>query len=233
MKQIKWREKSSRFWREWAKPLLTILLITGAFRSAIADWNDVPSGSMKPTILEGDRIFVNKLAYDLKIPFTTVHLTAWADPKRGDIIVFFSPVDGVRLVKRVVGLPGDEIELRDNQLFVNGKPATYRLLDERIFNQIRAEERSSYRFAAEEIEQRSHPVMSTPQLSALRSFTALKVPADSYFVMGDNRDNSKDSRYIGCIPRGKIVGQAKTVVLSVDPGNHYVPRWERFFSALP
>jgi len=121
MKQIEWREKSSKFWSEWAKPLLTILLITGAFRSAIADWNDVPTGSMKPTILEGDRVYVNKLAYDLKIPFTTVHLTAWSDPKRGDIIVFFSPIDGVRLVKRVVGLPGDEIELRDNQLFVNGQ----------------------------------------------------------------------------------------------------------------
>src|SRR5580765_3548586 len=142
MKQMKWREKSSTFWREWAKPLLTILVITGVFRSAIADWNDVPTGSMKPTILEGDRIFVNKLAYDLKIPFTTVHLTAWAHPKRGDIIVFFSPTDGVRLIKRVVGLPGDEIELRDNQLRVNGKQATYGPLDEQISNQILAEERS-------------------------------------------------------------------------------------------
>ncbi|MEO8426313.1 MAG: signal peptidase I [Verrucomicrobiota bacterium] len=233
MEQTKWREKLSRFWREWAKPMLIILLITGVFRSAIADWNDVPTGSMKPTILEGDRIFVNKLAYDLKIPFTTVHLTAWAHPKRGNIIVFFSPIDGIRLVKRVVGLPGDQIELRDNQLLVNGKQATYGPLDEHVLSQIRAEERPSYRFAAEEIEQRSHPVMSTPQLSALRSFTALKVPADSYFVMGDNRDNSKDSRYIGCIPRGMIVGQAKAVVLSVDPGNHYFPRWARFFSALP
>jgi signal peptidase I len=233
MNQIKWREKSSKFWCDWAKPALTIVLLAGAFRSAIADWNDVPTGSMKPTILEGDRVFVNKLAYDLKIPFTTVHLTAWAHPKRGDIIVFFSPIDGVRLIKRVVGLPGDEIELRENQLLVNGQQATYGRLDEQISNQIRAEERPAYRFATEEIEQHRHPIMSAPQLSALRSFTALKVPADSYFVMGDNRDNSKDSRYIGCIPRGKIVGQAKAVVLSVDPGNHYLPRWGRFFSALP
>ena len=139
----------------------------------------------------------------------------------------------VTSIKRVVGLPGDEIELRDNQLLVNGKQATYGLLDEHILNQIRAEERPSYRFAAEEIEQRSHPVMSTPQLSALRSFAALKVPSDSYFVMGDNRDNSKDSRYIGCIPGGNIVGQAKAIVLSVDPENHYLPRWGRFFSTLP
>src|SRR6185436_509188 len=123
MKQIKWREKSSRFWREWAKPLLTILLITSAFRSAIADWNDVPTGSMKPTILEGDRVFVNKLAFDLKVPFTTWRLATWGEPKRGDIVVLFSPHDGTRLVKRVVGLPGEIIEMRDNKLFVNGIPA--------------------------------------------------------------------------------------------------------------
>jgi signal peptidase I len=89
MKQIKWREQSSRVWREWAKPLLTILLITGAFRSSIADWNDVPTGSMKPTSLEGDRIFVNKLAYDLKIPFTTVHLTAWRTQNAAISLSFF------------------------------------------------------------------------------------------------------------------------------------------------
>lgn len=111
------------FWREWARPLLTVLLITCSIRSAIADWNDVPTGSMKPTILEGDRVFVNKLAYDLKIPFTTRHLAEWSDPRRGDIVVFFSPADGTRMVKRVIGLPGDRIELARNQLFVNGSPA--------------------------------------------------------------------------------------------------------------
>src|SRR5258706_12828154 len=105
-------------WYEYRGFTLFVILMV-IFRSAVADWNDVPTGSMKPTILEGDRILVNKLAYDLKIPFTTVHLTAWARPKRGDIIVFFSPIDRVRLVKRVFGLPGDEIELRDNQLLVN------------------------------------------------------------------------------------------------------------------
>ena len=86
----------------------------------MADWNDVPTGSMKPTILEGDRVFVNKLAYDLKVPFTTWHITEWSNPHCGDIVVFFSPKDGKRLVKRVIGLPGDTVELQNERLVING-----------------------------------------------------------------------------------------------------------------
>src|SRR3954463_1479515 len=96
---------------------LLMLLVISSLRSILYDWNDVPTGSMKPTIEEGDRVFVNKLSYDLKVPFTTYELAKWDDPKRGDIVVFFSPADGARLVKRVIGLPGDHIALRDNQLF--------------------------------------------------------------------------------------------------------------------
>src|SRR5215216_3181778 len=102
---------------------LLMILIVSSLRSALADWNDVPTGSMKPTIEVGDRVVVNKLAYDLKLPFTTIELFRWANPKRGDIVVLFSPVDGTRLVKRVVALPGDKVEMRDNQLFVNGRIA--------------------------------------------------------------------------------------------------------------
>src|SRR6266540_2752238 len=81
---------SRRIWREWVKPLLVVLVVLFSVRSAVADWNDVPTGSMKPTILEGDRIFVNKLAYDLKVPFTTWHLAQWGNPGRGEVVVFFS-----------------------------------------------------------------------------------------------------------------------------------------------
>ena len=98
-----------RWWREEIRPLLIMAVILFSIRSSLADWNDVPSGSMKPTLVEGDRIFVNKLAYDLKVPFTTWHLAEWSDPQRGDIVVFFSPHDDKRLVKRVIGLPGDTV----------------------------------------------------------------------------------------------------------------------------
>ncbi|HEU4520557.1 MAG TPA: signal peptidase I, partial [Thermoanaerobaculia bacterium] len=98
---------------------LLMLLVVSSLRSALADWNDVPTGSMKPTIEIGDRVVVNKLAYDLKIPFTTISLFKWDDPHRGDIVVLFSPIDGTRLVKRVVAIPGDTVAMADNQLYIN------------------------------------------------------------------------------------------------------------------
>src|SRR5579862_9307176 len=115
-----------RWWHNELQPILTIALVVFSVRSSLADWNDVPSGSMKPTILEGDRVWVNKLAYDLKVPFTTWHLAQWGDPQRGDIVVFYSPYDGKRLVKRVIGLPGDLLELRNENLILNGQPVEYK-----------------------------------------------------------------------------------------------------------
>ena len=99
-----------------------MLVTVGSLRSTIANWNDVPTGSMRPTILEGERIFVNKVAYDLKIPFTSVRLFEWGNPQRGDIVVLYSPADGKRLVKRVVGLPGDRLALVQGRLLINGAP---------------------------------------------------------------------------------------------------------------
>src|SRR5580698_3599272 len=116
--------RAMQIWRQF-RSFAFIFVILFAVRSSIADWNIVPSGSMIPTILEGDRIFVNKLAYDLKVPFTTWHLATWSNPQRGDIVVFYSPHDGTRLVKRVVGLPGDTVELRNEQLVINGSPVDY------------------------------------------------------------------------------------------------------------
>src|SRR5690606_32133834 len=91
----------------------------------VADWNDVPSGSMEPTIIVGDRLVINKMAYDLRVPFTTISLQHRADPVRGDIIIFESAVAEKRLVKRVIGIPGDRISMIDNHLVVNGKPLSY------------------------------------------------------------------------------------------------------------
>jgi len=114
-----------RWWTEWIRSVLLIVLVITSFRSAVADWNDVPTGSMKPTIFEGDRIVVNKLAYDLKVPFTTLRVVSWANPTRGDIVVLYSPVDGKRLVKRVVGLPGDTIAMIEDRLIVNNVVVSY------------------------------------------------------------------------------------------------------------
>src|SRR5205823_6063161 len=115
-------------WREYRAFVLFIVLMI-IFRSALADWNSVPTGSMKPTIVEGDRILVNKLAYDLRVPFTHISLYRFAEPKRGDIVVFDSKAADLRLVKRVIGVPGDVVEMRSNRLTINGIDAKYSSVD--------------------------------------------------------------------------------------------------------
>ena len=206
---------------------MLMLLVVSSLRSALADWNDVPTGSMKPTIEEGDRVVVNKLAYDLKVPFTTFEVWKWGDPRPGDIVVLFSPKDGMRLVKRVVGVPGDRIEMRDNQLYVNGDAARWKSMGEE-----NDREQGSTLVVEETLEGRKHLVMFTPQIPAVRSFAPLIVPPGRYFVMGDNRDNSNDSRFIGLIDRQRIVGKALAVAFSFDRANHYAPRFNRFFKSI-
>ena len=221
-----------RLWLDWGRPFLVVAVVLTTLRSSLADWNDVPSGSMNPTILEGDRIFVNKLAYDLKVPFTTWHVAEWGDPERGDIVVFYAPDTGVRMVKRVVGLPGDTVELRSNVLLINGEPMPYSPPDQAAVDAIVADQRPFHEFATEALAGVDHAVMLTPRLRSARTFGPVTVPAGEYFMLGDNRDNSRDSRYFGFVPRAAIVGQAKAVAVSVDPRRHYWPRWQRFFTGL-
>lgn len=213
-------------WKEWVKPFLLVAIILGTLRSALADWNDVPTGSMKPTIVEGDRVVVNKLAYDLKVPFTTTHLATWDDPHRGDIVVLYSPANGMRLVKRVVGIPGDRIQMKNNVLVVNGKPASYEV------ETGSAAERSAVVLDEKTPWASMHSIQVIPDIPAMRDFGPVVVPSGEYFVLGDNRDNSQDSRYIGFIPREKIVGKAVAVAFSLNHSNYYLPRGDRWFRAI-
>ena len=226
------RSRARHWWRQEIRPLLILALILFSIRSSLADWNDVPSGSMQPTILVGDRVFVNKLAYDLKVPFTTWHLAQWANPQRGDIVVFYSPRDGTRLVKRVVGLPGDAVELRNDQLIINGKPVDYAPLSSDVSSQLPETEREHSLFATEELATHPHAVMTIPALPAMRTFGPVQVPEGHYFMMGDNRDNSFDSRYFGTVARSRIVGKAMAVVMSLDHSHYWLPREHRFFSPM-
>jgi signal peptidase I len=220
-----------RAWRDWLRSIVFIILAVTAFRSAVADWNDVPTGSMKPTILEGDRIVVNKLAYDLKIPYTRLRIAQWGDPCRGDIVVLSSPTDGKRLVKRVIGLPGDTLAMDHNRLVVNGVPVTYSPLDPNLA--IAFHPRGDRRvLAAEDLDGNQHAMMITPGARTLQSFGPVEVPDGQYFLMGDNRDESFDSRYFGFVDRQRIVGRALAVAGSVNPDNHFWPRWQRFFTGL-
>jgi signal peptidase I len=187
---------------------------------------------MKPTILEGDRVFVNKLAYDLKLPFTTWHLAQWGNPERGDIVVFYSPYDGKRLVKRVIGLPGDTLELRNDNLILNGVPVQYQVFQSDSLADLPPTERDTHIFATERLPGRTHVVAAWPGVNARRDFAPVKVPSGQYFMMGDNRDNSFDSRYYGPVERKRILGQATMAVLSFDRSHYWLPRWHRFFTEL-
>ncbi len=224
----KWKRHGKVLWGEWLKPLLIIGLVMFSFRSAVADWNDVPTGSMKPTILEGDRIFINKVAYDLKFPFTLWRLAQWKDPSWGDVVVLRSPEDGKRLVKRVVGLPEDVIEIRRNHLYRNGEPADYRMLRDDFGGYLDMEQRPA--LYTEGIDGREHPIMILG--SGLHPPGPFYVPEGKFFVMGDNRNNSRDSRYFGPVDRSAILGRATAVALSLDREHFYKPRWDRFFSKM-
>jgi signal peptidase I len=211
-----------KLWDEYRGFVWFVVLMI-IFRSALADWNTVPTGSMKPTILEGDRIFVNKLAYDLRVPLTHISIFKFADPKRGDIVVFDSEAADTRLVKRVIGLPGDIVEMRDNRLTINGVAAGYSDV----------EHTGDAVFAIESYGGMTHRIELAPAgVSRFSSFGPVKVPENRYWVLGDNRDNSADSRVRGFIPRREIVGDARTVVLSVNYDRYYLPRMDRFFRDL-
>jgi signal peptidase I len=228
----KCRALASRWWKREIRTLLILALIMFSIRSSLADWNVVPSGSMQPTILVGDRVLVNKLAYDLKVPFTTWHIAEWSNPQRGDIVVFFSPKDGTRMVKRVIGLPGDTIELRNEQLFINDQPVDYTTLEPAVSKQLTDPERAHGIFATEQLPDHPHAVMAINGVPAMRTFGPVHVSAGRYFMMGDNRDNSFDSRYFGAVDRSQIVGRTSSVVLSLDKSNYWLPRWSRTCSSL-
>ena len=220
-------------WRSWIKPLAFAGAIIFPLKSAVADWNWVPSGSMRPTILEGELVLINKLAYDLKVPFTTHHLAAWGDPARGDVVVCFSPADGRRLVKRVVGLPGDRITVVGAQLLVNGESMTYAPAGDLWYHHLTPIEHQEIRVAEEVLGKVHHPVIVTgADLSSAALGRDYVVPPGQYFMMGDNRDRSFDSRYFGSVAREQIVGRAAGVVLSFDPDHAFLPRTDRCFNSL-
>lgn len=204
------------------RSFFVFLVLMFVFRSAFADWSDVPTGSMKPTILEGDRIFVNKMAYDIRVPFTHVSLIKRADPQRGDIIVFDSEFSDKRLVKRVVGVPGDLVSMEDNVLSVNSQVLNYEGVSgtETTLDKI------------EDLLGTMHQIRVNKFGSNADSFRPVIVPDGFYLALGDNRDNSGDSRMIGFVPRSEIVGKSTSVVLSLNYDNSYIPRSDRFFKAL-
>lgn len=208
------------------KGFILFLCLFGVFRTAVADWNPIPSASMHPNLLEGDVVFVNRLAFDLKVPLTNIVVTHLGDPVRGDVVTFSSPKDGTRLIKRIVAVPGDVVEMRNEQLIVNGKAAQYQVLD-RVSEPLQGGVADAYRLH-ETVDGRGHRIQVMPQLQARSSFAPVTIPQDKFMMLGDNRDNSADSRYIGLVPRNLLVGRAVRVLVSANYQGNWAPRTERF-----
>jgi len=215
------KSKLSNFWQQ-NKSIFIFVVLMMFFRSAVADWSDVPTGSMKPTIVEGDRIFVNKMAYDIRVPFTHVSLAKLSDPSTGDIVIFDSKASEQRLVKRVIGVPGDKVAMVNNQLVINGEVLGYQIeqeLDDKVI-------------FTEQLANHSNRIQVTKNLTPLSAFSSVTVPEDQYLVLGDNRNNSADSRVIGFVPRDEIVGKSTHVVFSLDYDHYFLPRADRFWQQL-
>jgi len=214
---------------------IVFLLGFALLRTAVADWNPIPSGSMRPTLLEGDVVLVNRLAYDLKLPLTDVVLLPLGEPQRGDVVTLSSPAGGTRLIKRIVGLPGDRIAMRDDVLILNGQPLAYSESTSHgetvapgwVVDAVRA---------TEDLGGHPHAVQFLPAMQARRNFAERTVPAGQYFLLGDNRDNSEDSRFIGTVPREKLIGRAHHVLVAADwlgeDGWRLAPRFGRWMTAI-
>ena len=233
VQNIKWGRALFNFWREWRGFFVFIVLML-LFRSAIADWNHVPSGSMNPGIIAGDRVVVDKIAYDIRWPFTLNRISRWSHPERGDIVTFPSPEDDkTLLIKRVIGVGGDKIELHDNRLFINNVPADYTVLGDEEIKRLHLITDDRVVYAREEILGHSRVIQwHRNRRSRIADFGPVTLSEGEYFMMGDNRDDSKDSRAIGAIERDRVIGRAHTISFSFNLDRYWLPRLRRFFIYL-
>jgi signal peptidase I len=218
-------------WLKDNRGFIVFMCCFGFFRLAIADWNPIPSGSMRPTLLEGDVVLVNRLAYDFKLPLTDVVVAPLGEPQRGDVVTFTSPKDGVRLIKRLVAVPGDVLEMRNDVLYLNGVASEYLALVA-VTEPLGGGQTTSAIQARERVAGHERAVQVLPELSALRSFDPVLVPPGQYFFLGDNRDNSADSRFIGMVPRHMLIGRAHHVLVSANILGNWMPRWDRLVQVI-
>lgn len=246
LKNMDWKSKS--FWKDgWGSIGLAILLAL-TIRWGLFEAYVIPSGSMLPSLLIHDHIFVNKLVYGLRVPFSEKWLVHFNEPKRGEIIVFKYPEDmSTFFIKRIVGLPGDKIEIKDATLYVNDHimektaPTStwdYDWLKDADFSEdpYGINGKDQFIHFTEDLDGVKHSILLRRQYG-MTEYGPIIVPKEGLFVMGDNRDNSKDSRYWGIVPFENILGRASMVWLSCDETlpvvsflcNPLTIRWGRFF----
>lgn len=203
---------------EYARSFFPVLLLILLFRSFLAEPFKIPSGSMMPTLLVGDFILVNKFAYGLRLPVLNTKILPVGEPKRGDVFVFRYPENPKEdYIKRVIGLPGDEITYRNKTLYINGKEIPESYLGPYTGPSEPSRSMAGAQVKVEQLDGIGHRIMELPQLQ-IGHEGSWKVPDGYYFAMGDNRDNSLDSRFWGFVPEANLVGKALIIWMNWDSG---------------
>jgi signal peptidase I len=203
------------WYTETAASFFPVLLLVLVLRSFVFEPFKIPSGSMIPTLLVGDFILVNKFTYGLRLPVTNTKILSINEPKRGDVMVFIPPHDKRYFIKRVIGLPGDEVRVLNNVLYINGVEMQQELLAEEPPGNP-----ANFVMKEDLVEGGTHIMQKRVYPSTLGQHFRYRVPEGSYFMMGDNRDNSSDSRVWGPVPEDHIVGKAVAIWM----------HWDSFFS---
>lgn len=194
----------SRIWKEY-KFIFITLFVLFLFRALFLNWYIVPSGSMYPNLKVGQYIFTNRIAYGLNIPFTHTKIATWDKPQRGDVVIAYDPGNGERIVKRVMAIEGDTLELKDGQLIRNGEAATYKEI-----NDVQKQpDVASIGYRESWADGSYENILKTTQDLGFKKIRDGKyvIPEGKLMLMGDNRDNSKDSRYFGFVNISEIEGR--------------------------
>jgi len=234
-KHLSFARKST--FREYAESIGVAIAIALFLRAFVVEAFQIPSGSMIPSLEIGDHIFVSKFAYGMTVPLTNKRIVSFGQPRRGDIIVFKFPGNqDIDYIKRVVGLPGETVEVRKNEVFINGRPMHRELSKDPCRDEEGAGQAQPCELWVEDLDGRVHPV--NQRLGGFfNDHAPIVVPAGTVFVMGDNRDNSNDSRFWGTVPFELIKGRALIIWWSRGPigdngglGDWFrAIRWRRFF----